>query len=122
MPTILLANLSSWKACVNTFCEHYVRDLPNVSGLPAELDLWQRMWKEKEEKGDEIPDRVTSTLKVVHQASFPNVFSILQVLTRILVTSCSCEMSISSLRYLKKISELQNEATEIKWPGSYAYS
>ena len=108
MPTILLANLSSWKACVNTFCEHYAGDVPNVSGLPAELDLWQRMWKEKEEQGDEIPDRVASTLKVVDQVSFPNVFSILQVLATIPVTSYSCERSISSLRHLKKLFEVHN--------------
>ena len=34
-------------------------------------------------------------------ASFPNVFTILQILATIPVTSCSCERSISCLRYLK---------------------
>ena len=39
----------TWKARVNTFCEHYAEDVPNVAGLPAEFDLWQRMWMEKKE-------------------------------------------------------------------------
>lgn len=80
---------------------HYAQDLPNVVGLPAELDLWQRIWTEKKEKAEDTPEKIGSTLKIVDPASFPNVFTILQILAKILVTSCSCTSSISCLRYLK---------------------
>ena len=40
-------------------------------------------------------------LPSVDPASFPNIFTILQILAKIPVTSCSCERSISCLRYLK---------------------
>ena len=101
VPTILLSNLPTWRECVRVFCEHYVQDIPNVSGLTAELYLWERLWTGKKENGDNIPDRVSSTLKLVDKVSFPNVFSILHILATIPVTSCSCERSISSLRHLK---------------------
>lgn len=92
---------STWKAQIQEFCHHYARDLPNVIGLPAELDLWQRIWTEKKEKAEDIPEKIASTLKSVYPASFPNVFTILQILETIPVTYCSCERSISCLRYLK---------------------
>ena len=101
VPSILLANLAGWRAAVQIFCHHYSLDIPNVAGLSAELDLWENMWREKKEEGGEIPDRVSTTLKLVDQASFPNIHTILVILATIPVTSCSCERSISSLRLLK---------------------
>ena len=101
VPSVLLKAPSTWKAQIQEFCHHYARDLPNVVGLPAELDLWQRIWTEKKEKAEDIPEKIASTLKSVDPASFPNVFTILQILATIPVTSCSCERSISCLRYLK---------------------
>lgn len=101
VPSVLLKAPSTWKAQIQEFCHHYARDLPNVVGLPAELDLWQRIWTEKKAKAEDIPEKIASTLKSVDPASFPNVFTILQILATIPVTSCSCERSISCLRYLK---------------------
>lgn len=101
VPSVLLKAPSTWKAQIQEFCHHYARDLPNVVGLPAELDLWQRIWTEKKVKAEDIPEKIANTLKSVDPASFPNVFTILQILATIPVTSCSCERSISCLRYLK---------------------
>ena len=99
----LLKTPSTWKAQIQEFCHHYARDHLNVVGLPAEFDLWQRIWAKKKEKKGEIPEKIASTLKSVYPASFPNIFTILQILATIPVTSCSCdhERSISCLRYLK---------------------
>ena len=36
-----------------------------------ELDLLERMWTKKEEKGEEFPDRIYTTLKLVDEASSP---------------------------------------------------
>ena len=103
VPSVLLKTPSTWKAQIQEFCHHYARDHLNVVGLPAEFDLWQRIWTEKKEKTGEIPEKIASTLKSVDPASFPNIFTILQILATIPVTSCSCdhERSISCLRYLK---------------------
>ena len=103
VPSVLLKTPSTWKAQIQEFCHHYARDHLNVVGLPAEFDLWQRICTEKKEKKGDIPERIASTLKSVYPASFPNIFTILQILATIPVTSCSCdhERSISCLRYLK---------------------
>ena len=66
-----------------------------------ELDLLQRLCNEKKEKAAEIPEKISSTIKIVDQVAFPNIFIILQIVATIPVTSCSCERSISSLRNLK---------------------
>ncbi|XP_068703325.1 52 kDa repressor of the inhibitor of the protein kinase-like [Montipora foliosa] len=101
IPSVLLKTPSTWKAQIQEFCHHYARDLPNVVGLPAELELWQRIWTEKKEKAEDIPEKIANTLKSVDPVSFPNIFTILKILATIPVTSCSCERSISCLRYLK---------------------
>ena len=75
VPSVLLKTPSTWKAQIQEFCHHYARDLPNVVGLPAELDLWQRIWTEKKEKAEDIPEKIASTLKSVDPASFPNILS-----------------------------------------------
>ena len=122
VPSVLLKTPSTWKAQIQEFCHHYARDHLNVVGLPAEFDLWQRIWTEKKEKKGDIPERIASTLKSVYPASFPNIFTILQILATIPVTSCSCdhERSISCLRYLKKLSKGHKGRREIEWLGTYA--
>ena len=55
----------------------------------------------EERKAEDIPEKTASTLRSLDPASFPNLFAIRQILATIPVTSCSCERSISCLRYLK---------------------
>ena len=61
---------------MSEFCTNYVEDIPNVAGLASELELWERMWREKNERGEKIPKKITETLKVVDPLSSPNVFAI----------------------------------------------
>ena len=103
---VLLNNLPTWKANVYEFCDDYADHIPNTVGLYAELELGQRVWIQKREefliqKKEDIPQKITETLKVVDPPSFPNVFAILKIVATIPVTSCSCERSISCLRHLK---------------------
>ena len=83
------------------FCENYKQDIPNFAGLEAELILWERLWKDKKAKQEDIPDRLTSTLTFIDKECFVNIFAILQVLATIPISSSSCERSISALRNLK---------------------
>ena len=96
-----MGDLLSWKENLQLFIDSYIEDIPNISGLPAELELWQRLWSEKNKNGEEIPDRISTTLKAADKDAYPNVFAILKVLATIPVTTCSCERSISALRNLK---------------------
>ena len=41
------------------FCENYKQDIPNFAGSEAELILWERLWKDKKAKQEDIPDRLT---------------------------------------------------------------
>ena len=99
----MLANPSTWRGSVETFCQHYSSNLPNIVSLAAELTLWQRRWEELAlEVGiNKLSDRVSQTLASVDPVSFPNIFSIAKLIATVPVTSCSCERSISSLRLLK---------------------
>lgn len=101
IPSILLANDLVWKQNVLDFCDHYRQDIPNIAGLQAELLIWERMWKDKNDRGEDIPDRIATTLEFVDQEAFVNVYSILQILVTIPISSASCERSISTLRNLK---------------------
>ena len=80
---------------------HWAQSSPIPLPLPTQFDLWQRIWTDKREKVADIPEKIASTLKSVDPASFPNIFTILQILATIPITSCSCERSKSCLRYLK---------------------
>lgn len=101
MPSVLLSNLGSWKADLQVFTDLYAQDLPNPAGLSAELFVWEGLWIDKRDNAEDIPDKIAMALKFVHRESFPNVFTVLQILATVPVTSCSCERSIFSLRYLK---------------------
>ena len=99
MPTVLLSNMPARKDPVNLFLsimlwisQMFLVSLQNcICGKDCE----------KEVEGGEIPDSMSSTLKFVDQASFPNIFTILHILATISVTSCSGERSVSSLWQLK---------------------
>ena len=87
IPSILLATDDPiWKDNVREFCNHYRQDIPNYAGLPAELLLWERMWKGKNDRREDIPDSIDA------------IYTILQMLITIPISSVSCERSISTLR------------------------
>ena len=101
IPSILLATDPVWKDNVREFCDHYRQDIPNYAGLPAELLLWERMWKEKKDRREDIPDSISATLEQIDKDAYVNIYTMLQILITIPISSASCERSISTLRNLK---------------------
>lgn len=98
IPSILLATDPIWKDNVREFCN---QDIPNYAGLPAELLVWERMWKGKNDRREDIPDSIDATLEQIDKVAYVNIYTILQILITIPISSASCERSISTLRNLK---------------------
>ena len=73
IPSILLANDPIWKYNVWEFCNHYRQDIPNYAGSPSELLLWQRMWKGKKDRREDIPDSVGATLDQIDKDAYVNI-------------------------------------------------
>ena len=69
--------------------------------LPAELLLWERIWKGKDDRREDIPDSIDATLEQIDKDAYVNIYTILQILITIPISSASCERSISTLRNLK---------------------
>ena len=101
IPSILLATDPIWKDNVREFCDHYRQDIPNYAGLPAELLLRERMWKEKKDRREDVPDSIGATLEQIDKDAYVNIYTMLQILITIPISSASCERSISTLRNLK---------------------
>ena len=80
---------------------HWTGRLMSRNSVITMGKTWERLWMDRAARGEEIPDRVASTLALVDQEAFVNIFEILQILATIPISSSSCERSISSLRYLK---------------------
>ena len=76
-------------------------DIPNYAGLPAELLLWERIWKGKNDRREDVPDSIDATLEQIDKDAYVNIYTILQILITIPISSASCERSISTLRNLK---------------------
>ena len=98
----MLSNAAVWKARVREFCNDYREDIPNIAGLDGEFALWERMWRDQQNIGaDPIPDRVSDTLAEVDKHAFCNIYTILQLLATLPMSSASSERSFSTLKYLK---------------------
>ena len=74
IPSILLATDPIWKDNVREFCNHYRQDIPNYAGLPAELLLWERMWKGKKDRSEDIPDSIDATLEQIDKDAYVNIY------------------------------------------------
>lgn len=101
IPSILLATGPIWKDNVREFCNYHRQDIPNYAGLPAELLLWERMWKGKNDRREDIPDSTDATLVQIDRGAYVNIYTITQIMITIPVSSASFERSISTLRNLK---------------------
>ena len=80
------------------FAKFHESDLPCYKALDAELDLWETYWL-----NNTIchPDNISSTLKSINFSSFNNIKICLRVLWTLPVTTCTYEISFSSMRRLK---------------------
>ena len=78
----------------------YADDLPCPSTLETELDLWKHKWQ-SQLSNPSMPDSPSSALLFARKSMYPNIHTILHLVSTIPVTSCECERSVSVLRRLK---------------------
>ena len=89
----------TWKECFEPFLQFYQLDFKDtLKTVRAELNDWETFWRTY--KG-QLPDNVSSTLKIIHYPCFKNLKIALRILGTLPVTSCECERSFSTLKRLK---------------------
>ena len=74
----------------------YRDDLPSPQLFPAEFRRWRIKYAEEEE----LPGSCATVLKQCDEDEFLNIFTLLRILSTLLVTSCECERSFSAMRRL----------------------
>lgn len=79
--------------------EYYKDDMPSSDSYRQELKIWKALWINQEQK----PDTLTSTITDSRSCStlFPNITTILNLLSLTSVTSSSTERANSSLKFIK---------------------
>lgn len=76
----------------------YANDLKHsVRAVILEITLWSQYWKEKNDK----PSNALDAIIACNEQLFPNVFTLLQILITIPVTTATAERSFSTLRRVK---------------------
>ena len=80
--------------CIFQFVEKFDNDIPRSGSIRSELDIWFIFWTDH--FTGNRPD--SSTLKIIDEYAFPNIYAILKILAVIPITTCSCERSISTRR------------------------
>lgn len=82
---------------IQSLVDHYNDDLPQPDTFTQELGLWKRKWCNTTVKPENIADTLSETCKLM----YPNIFTILLLLSLTSVTSASVERSNSSLKFIK---------------------
>ncbi|KAJ8914533.1 hypothetical protein NQ315_002806 [Exocentrus adspersus] len=67
------------------------------SGGMGEVTLWVQFIKDKTEK----PQSAIEALEKCNKNLFPTIYELFNIMTTLPVTTCSCERSFSSLKFLK---------------------
>ena len=63
----------------------------NYAGLPGEILWWERMWKGKNDRREDIPDSIDATLVQIDKGAYVNICTILRILISVPISSASCE-------------------------------
>ena len=88
--------------------------LPSVKSFDVELDLWQTKWSSDSEQAKEL-DTPEKVLPSADPDYYPNIRTLIVILTTLPITSCECELSISMLRLVK--TALRSTMTETRFNG-----
>ncbi len=83
-----------WKQELLDFCQQCSKDMPELSNLSNEVEKLGVSF-------DSLPTTVSDTIKQTNPVKFPNILTVLKLLTILPVTSYTCERSASSIRLLK---------------------
>ena len=103
----LIGNEPTWRVNFQNFLRKYHSDIPVMSNLYAQLDMWKVKWKSF---ASVVPSNLQELLKHTDRKIFPSIHEAIRVLATIPVTTCSCERSISGLRRVK--TWMRNTMTE----------
>ena len=102
-----------WQANVNDLGSLYQADLPALLSLTTELHCWNHKFLHSEP--DKLPDAPVDALSECDIRLFPNVSTLLKILSTIPVTSCEAEKTFSALRRIKPL--LRTTMTEDRLSG-----
>jgi len=72
----------------------YRGDLPSPQIFPEEF----RRWRIKHAEEEELPGSCAKALKRCNEDEFPNIFTLLKILSTLSVTSCDYERLFSAMR------------------------
>ncbi|XP_047138941.2 52 kDa repressor of the inhibitor of the protein kinase-like [Hydra vulgaris] len=97
MPTNVL-NAAEWRSNFLLFSNEYEDELPEPRYIMTELNMWEAYWRSFK---NSLPTTLTKLLPFIDRITFPNIFTLIQILATIPVTTCTCERSISVIRHLK---------------------
>lgn len=92
---------------VQFFIQRYRDDIPALSNLYAQLDMWKVKWRTFT---GVLPTTLQDLLKHTDKLLFPSIHEAIRILATIPVTTCTCERSISGLRRVK--TWMRNTMTE----------
>ena len=97
------SELLSWKEEFKKFLKIYEDDLSPFNNIETEMDMWELYWKTQHQKNLPVPKKLSTTLEEIRnmKVTFPTIFTALQLLVTIPVTTCKCERSNSVLKRLK---------------------
>ncbi|XP_065683294.1 52 kDa repressor of the inhibitor of the protein kinase-like [Hydra vulgaris] len=97
MPTNVLI-VAEWRSNFLLFSNEYEDELPEPRYIMTELNMWEDYWRSVK---NSLPTTLTKLLPLIDRITFPNIFTLIQILATIPVTTCTCERSISVIRRLK---------------------
>eukprot|EP00112_Aurelia_sp_Birch-Aquarium-sp1_P013364 Seg2834.3 transcript_id=Seg2834.3/GoldUCD/mRNA.D3Y31 product="52 kDa repressor of the inhibitor of the protein kinase" protein_id=Seg2834.3/GoldUCD/D3Y31 len=99
VPKVMRKQENIWREEFLKFTDEYKDDLPLLKSMNAEIDRWSTRWSRVSEK--DLPDRLSDTLQMTDELSYPNIYASLKIMATVPITTCTCERSISVLRRLK---------------------
>ena len=88
-----------WQTRVNNLASLYQDDLPAPLSLQTELHCWKHKWIHV--KTDDLPDSPIEALNRCDSKLIPNIYTLLRIMSKILVMSCEAECTFSALCRLK---------------------
>ena len=89
------SELLPWKEELKKFLKIYEDDLSPFNNIETEMDMWELYWKTQNQNNLPVPKTLSTTLKEIRdmKVTFPTIFTVLQLLVTIPVTTCECERS-----------------------------
>ncbi|XP_057292636.1 52 kDa repressor of the inhibitor of the protein kinase-like [Hydractinia symbiolongicarpus] len=95
---VLVGDQPTWKVEFSKFIPRYRDDIPALSNLYAQLDMWKVKWRTFT---GVLPTTLQGLLKHTDKLLFPSIHEAIRILATIPVTTCTCERSILGLRRVK---------------------